>query len=134
MPDLEHRLTLKVLTPTVVDEGKNFQTDYVIKNIGKNIFPVAGEIKVRISWEESRFWRIQSLVLTEDLKPGEEAKFTYFESPLTKGYTWFHVERAKASDGKPLKVFTENESALLFPIPFELINNKKNTPKMSFMQ
>lgn len=48
MTNLKHKLTMKALTPTVAEEGKNFQIDYVVKNIGKSVLPKASEIEIRI--------------------------------------------------------------------------------------
>ena len=116
---------MKALTPTVAEEGKNFQIDYVVKNIGKSVLPKASEIEIRIDQEISRYWRIKPLIFGEDLKPNEETKFTYFEKPLTKDFTWFHVNNAKSSDRNPVKVYAENESTLLFPLPFVTVNGEK---------
>ena len=126
MIDSDHRLVLKISTPKVVDEGKTFKVDYNVKNIGKNVFPAKSWIKVRVSWEDTKYWFVQHILIKKDLKPKEENEtISYKLEPLTTKYTCFEVEEAIASDGKNVRVFSEDEISFLFPLTKQVIQGKK---------
>ena len=125
MSSSTHQLVLKISTPKVADEGKNFTIEYRIKNIGSNPFPAGGQIQVEVSWEKSIHKVYQQIATTKVLNPEEETELIKrSQEPLTRDYTWFYVNNVISSDGKPIQLFKEDETTVLWPHITQKVGNQ----------
>ena len=110
-----YQLVLKISTPKVADEGKKFPITYKVKNTGNTPFP-GGFINVELSWEKSNHKVYQSIPIKKILKPDEETEdVNWSQEPLTRDYTWFYINQAIASDGKPIQLLKDDMKTVLWP-------------------